>query len=413
MNLHKNIIVILSHGQPSANPRLVKEAISLYKKGYTIKVLYCPISQWADEYDIILFKKYPKIKWIRVGYHQGQQQSLFLYARLRQKIYQFVYKYFGNIYNAAIRSSALFSQELTKKAIRYEADLYIGHNLGALPAIIKAARFYESKAAFDFEDFHRGEDLEGTAHWNKVQQVEDKYIPFLTYATTASNLISHQYKELYPFLDISTINNCFSVAYVPENLTQIQGTGLRLFWFSQTIGINRGLESIITALGSLKEYNIELLLLGTLSATTKNYFLKLVSTAGLKDSSIRFHPSVAESEIVSLAANCHIGLACEIPYIPNRDICLTNKIFMYLLAGNAILFSRTAAQSDFWQQHPDIGVVYEQGNSDQIAQLIKNYINNPSVLNSHRTASLQLGKEIMNWETEQKQLFKLLEYHLQ
>ena len=34
------------------------------------------------------------------------------------------------------------------------------------------------------------------------------------------------------------------------------------------------------------------------------------------------------------------------PHTPNRDICLTNKAFTYLLAGIPVLLSRTTAQSE-------------------------------------------------------------------
>ncbi|HMJ47824.1 MAG TPA: hypothetical protein VK498_10860, partial [Ferruginibacter sp.] len=169
-------IVLISSGQPSANPRLVKEAVSLSEAGYKIKVLYCPLSLWADPFDNILFRSYPKIEWIKVGYHPVNQKWGYRFARARQKSYQLLYKYIGNRFDAAIRSMVLFSQELVREAKKHKADLYLGHNLGALPAVVKAAQSHSALATFDFEDYHRGEDVKDSLHWKKTEQIEGMYV---------------------------------------------------------------------------------------------------------------------------------------------------------------------------------------------------------------------------------------------
>lgn len=40
--------------------------------------------------------------------------------------------------------------------------------------------------------------------------------------------------------------------------------------------------------------------------------------------------------MIRTAANLDFGSAFEQTVSPNRELCLTNKIFSYLLAGNAI-----------------------------------------------------------------------------
>lgn len=152
MQQTKKKIVLISSGQPSANPRLVKEALALVRD-YLVTVIYCPLSPWADAYDKKLFQQYPEIEWVRVGYHPIEEKRKYFLVRLRQKIYQKLSSVLPANAIVAIRSMVFYSQELTATAKLFPADVYIGHNLGALPAVITAAKINNAKAAFDFEDY--------------------------------------------------------------------------------------------------------------------------------------------------------------------------------------------------------------------------------------------------------------------
>jgi glycosyltransferase involved in cell wall biosynthesis len=55
---------------------------------------------------------------------------------------------------------------------------------------------------------------------------------------------------------------------------------LKLFWFSQSIGFERGLEDVIEAIGLLKNQKIELHLLGSFTAALKSAFEKFADEKG-------------------------------------------------------------------------------------------------------------------------------------
>lgn len=402
---------MVSSGQPSANPRLVKEAIALSEAGYNIRVLYCPLSPWVDDFDVKLFQAHPEIKWIQIGYHPHKEKIKYWYARVRQKFFQYLYLLVNDRFDVANKSQVLFSQELIKEAKRNKAELYIGHTLGAIPAVVIAAKKHQAKVAFDFEDFHRGEAEEDSLHWIKTVQTEEKYVPFLSFATTASTLITKQYTSIFPKLSITTINNCFPLSNAVTEVKALPIMPLKLFWFSQTIGEKRGLETVIEAMGKLGGGKISLSLLGNCSVKMKNYFLSIAKNNEVGHQ-LNFLPAVEEKEIVAIAANHHVGLACEVPIVVNRDICLTNKVFMYLLAANAVVFSNTKSQTLFVQENPGIGVVYEQNNAVKLANLLNDYINHPEVLQRQRKHSLQLAKQKLNWEEEQKKLLAIIKQNI-
>lgn len=401
-------IVLVSSGQPSANPRLVKEAVAYSAAGYNVTVVYCPLSPWADVFDQELFKKHPNIDWVCTGYHSVKDQALYLFARIRQKFYAILFK--AGVFNAfiAVRSMALFTQELIATAKSIKGDVYIGHNLSALPAVVAAADALHVPAVFDFEDFHRGENQKGSIHWIKTKMVEDSYVPHLTYATTASPLISETYAELYSNLDVYTINNCFPLRYAQQEVRSRQDDELTLFWFSQFVGKKRGLETVLKAIGLTQSANISLTLLGNCTDTMKTYFMELAKENGLQKEQLKFLPAVSEEKISSIAADYDLGLACEVPQVLNRDICLTNKIFLYLLAGNAILFSNTKAQTLFYQEHPNTGSLYQYDDAKELSKILVQYQQNRALLGKQRESALQLGKQLFNWETEQNQLLQLI-----
>lgn len=400
-------IVLVTSGQPSANPRLVKEAIALFEAGYQVSVIYCSLSPWADVHDEALFKRYPTVNWIRVGRHPYKNRLGYSLARARRKWYEFVFRKIGNRFYAAERALILFSRELKTAACNTRAVLYIGHNLGALPAVVAAARKCMAKAVFDFEDYHRGENSPHSIEALVVKSVEENYVPSLVYATAASPLIAQAYQSHFPELPIYTINNCFPHNYAPEKFPAIQDRSLRLFWFSQYVGKNRGLEQVIAAMGKTGNSDIELSLLGNCSEQLREYLTREAITYGINPSQLHFIPPVSEKDIARIAAEHHIGLAVEVPYIENRNYCLTNKIFMYLLAGNAIIFSSTQAQEQFLQHHPGIGSLFTNGDIKELASIMSAYSNDPAFLNRQRQAAYQLG-QTCNWDSEQKRFLELI-----
>jgi hypothetical protein len=115
---------------------------------------------------------------------------------------------------------------------------------------------------------------------------------------------------------------------------------------------------------------------------------------------MHFRLPVDESEITSIAAQHHIGLSTDIPVTRNRDICLTNKIFMYMLAGNAIILTKTQAHKLLMEEHPGFGNLFNWSDDQELSEILLNYQNNKSTLDHDRDKSFLLGKNVFNWDSE-------------
>jgi hypothetical protein len=231
-----------------------------------------------------------------------------------------------------------------------------------------------------------------------VRDVELKYIPKVKYFTAASPDIANIYKRLFPEINVQTILNVFPINYAPENLVNLPLKPLKLFWFSQYIGRNRGLETVIRAIGILEKYDITLTLLGNVTIELKEYFIKILNECNIDRSKLIFLNPVRESKLVQIASEHHIGIASEVTHNLNRKYCLTNKFFIYMLAGNAIVCSDTLAQKNFLTEVGQIGAFYPEFNQNILSEILEKYIINPELLTSHRLNSFEKSHQKYHWE---------------
>ncbi|HEV7330133.1 MAG TPA: glycosyltransferase [Flavisolibacter sp.] len=387
--------VILSTHQPAANPRALKEYMTLKEQGFAVKYLYSYNYEWSYKVDETKFMeaKLARTDFVQVAGNPHKSPVRYFLSRVIFRVCRTlaaIHPFFRKMAS----SRAAFSLWCTTS--EYPADIYIAHYLGALPAAVRAAKRHRAKLIFDAEDFHRGESGNYTSQVKNIEMVEDRLLPSVNLLTAASPLIAEAYKNLYPEIAIETINNVFSREHL-HPVPAINRGRLNLFWFSQNIGPDRGLEIFIQALNELPEADISLTLLGNLRS--KAYEKELLSIA-IRPSRIYFRSNVPPEEIFSIAAGYDIGLAGELQKCLNRQICLTNKIFTYILSGNCVLASDTPAQKLLLRQCPGIGLTYRHDDPKDLASKINKFYTDREFLYACRQAAAKQGDSVMNWERE-------------
>lgn len=400
--------MLISSGQPGINPRLVKEADALAAHGYEVVVLYQYLSEWATRSDKVLL---PGKQWtaIRVGGSPGgANKLLYHYTRVRYRLSRVLVKVPGLSSLFFLSSAGRCTVELAARAKSVSADLYIAHNLAALPAAVIAAKKNKARSGFDAEDLHRFEisDQPADPEVRLKTAIEDKYLPAVDYMTASSPLIAQYYESLYRHR-VPVILNVF-----PRSRKEFRNTTdtvLHLFWFSQTVGLNRGLQDILKALALLGNYKIDFHIIGNYSEEVKSALMQLHnSAAGADQHRLIFHGTMPPDELLNIADRFDIGLATEPGFSLNNKLALSNKLFTYLRAGLAILVSDTPAQKQFMEEHPATGKTYPIGNALVIAGHIRAYLEDRDLLLSARKSSYDLAKEKYNWETEQEKLIDII-----
>ena len=397
-------IVLISSGQPSLNPRLVKEADALTGAGYDVTVLYAYWNDWGTQHDGQLFAG-KKWKAVRLGGDPEQKRFLWFLSRSIHRFSRLIIERTGDYKSFADFAISRSSYFLKKGAKKHKADLYIAHNLGALPAAASAAARNKKPYGFDAEDFHRQEidDDINSFHYKICSFLEDKYLPGANYITASSPMIADQYAALYK-RPVTTILNAFPRTN-DLSIVKNEKKLLKLFWFSQTIGPLRGLEQVIQAIGQ-SGVKCELHLLGKPVEGYKQSLSELAHDAGIANYNLYFYEPVKASQIFSIASQFDIGLASETGSCLNRDISLTNKIFTYIQCGLAVAASNTNAQIRLLEQYPQTGEVYK--NATELSAILNKYNKNRDLLYQTKTAAYQTGQTELNWEMESEKFLKVI-----
>ena len=178
---------------------------------------------------------------------------------------------------------------------------------------------------------------------------------------------------------------------------------LKLFWFSQTVGPNRGLEDVMAALMLLNDKDIELTLAGRVRQDVLLNFKPIIQALPGR---VLYTGVVDPHSLHELAAEQDVGLALEQKIPENRNVCLTNKIFTYMLAGNAIIFSETDAQKQLNDEH-SLGISFGNANVNALANAIA-YYKDEKKLQVQKEHNIQLAATVFNWEVEGQKLIRVI-----
>lgn len=390
-------IAIVSPKQPGTNPRMRKSADALTDAGYGVHVLYGFNTKWADLSDQAIFEK-AKWSWQRVGGHPTHEAWSYFMTRLKRKWAQT----WENETGSLMPNCADYLRALR----HFNPDLVIGHNPGALPVLTAWKKETRKPILFDAEDFHRAE-----SYWSRVNKshvmaaVEDACIPQVDAMTTASPLISKAYEELYPNQEVVTVNNAFPVNLLQELPKEIYGP-LKLVWFSQVLGLDRGLDSFLKGMSLAPDIPIKLTLIGMSTEEKRNALLHGLTSS---NHTLQFEEPRPEAQLSALISEHEIGLALERPTPKNRDICRTNKLYIYPLAGCHMLVSETKAQNHFLEEWPQTGTAINLNEPSTISSALTWAWDKREELLDRRKSSWLCAKTELNWESESKPLLKLIE----
>jgi glycosyltransferase involved in cell wall biosynthesis len=125
---------------------------------------------------------------------------------------------------------------------------------------------------------------------------------------------------------------------------------------------------------------------------------------GVLRQQIYSHDPEPQSEMIRLAALHDVGLALERKDTENHDLCLANKIFTYLLAGNAVIATATRGQQLIMETIGEAGFSYEPGDVNALVRCLRLWYENRNFLQQAREKSWDWGTRRFNWDLEKKKL---------
>ncbi|MDP1748024.1 MAG: glycosyltransferase [Reyranella sp.] len=399
-------ICIVSPGNLASNPRVLKEADALHGAGYDVTAVVCDYTEELRDFDDKITAKVP---WtvVRVPRPLGERAISIVADRLariiagtgaRVPVVLAGYAHGGPV--SALRRAAL----------AVPADLYIAHYTAGLAAAAPVARHHRAMLGFDAEDFHSGEGGDGPGEafrMKMVETIEATNLPSCAYVTAASPLIGKAYATRYGLasttvlnvfpLDLATASTCAGAA-------SGEATSLRVYWFSQTIGLDRGLQTFLQAMTRTRT-RVTFDVRGGNQWGGGDRLMALARDLGIGDR-VSLLPKAPPDQMVVLAAAYDVGLSLELESTENRRLCLGNKIFTYLLAGLPVVMSDTPAQCNL---APDLGaaaILVSLSDPDTIAAALDRLASSPGALAEAKSVAFRLSRDRYNWNVEKNALLR-------
>jgi hypothetical protein len=383
---------------------MLKAADSLAKAGYAVSVVSTNFEPWAAEADQRL-RQTRQWSWSVVDYSRDSAPFTRWRSSVRFRMSRWLAKQMGPgrlPFAIAARASSRVFPELVRQAGRAPVDMIYGGG-GALAATVAATRNFRVPFAVDLEDFHSGEaaeDSEGTLSNAIAERLENRVFNSAAFLTCASEQIAEAYVQKYGRRPI-VINNTFSLPAAEPDLSRGAGAALKLYWFSQTIGPGRGLEECVQAAG-LAAVKCELHLRGK-PVNGYGAVLERLAANCAKELVIVWHPPIPPDEMVSCCYGYDVGLALEQPQLLNRALCLTNKIFTYILAGLPVVVTDTPGQHSLALDLGRGAWLYRPGDLPRFAEGLRLWAQDNAELQAARKAAWQAACRRWHWEHPQEE----------
>jgi glycosyltransferase involved in cell wall biosynthesis len=400
-------VCFVTPGHLSTDPRLVKAADAVAGRGARVSVVSGRFLPWAMQADAT-FRSRP---WHRVevpfGPHAGRLN--WLAQSLARQAGRVGARLTGS---PRLREAGLHPAlpALARATRGIAADLYVAHNLAALPAAAVAARARGSRYAFDAEDDHVDE-LPDTAAAAAERRLRDDilraWLPGAAFRTASSPMIASALQQRYGCA-FTVIHNVFPLAAAAGLAEPAGAPAPRFYWFSQTIGPDRGLEQWLR-IASCMHTRTRLALRGVPQPRFARRLIAEARALGLPDDAIEWLPVVAPDQVVRSCAGYAGGLSLETETTANHRRCLSNKLFSYLLAGTPAILSSTPAQVELGATLGAAAVLVDLARPQEAADRLDAWLADDARWGASARAAWRAARERYHWEREQQALLALVE----
>ncbi len=388
-------------GHVASCPRAVKFADALSGHGYVVRVFAIQHSEWVSALDAALLASRPWAATLVPHPHGWRRRVLAAEQRLALAAWRCGVRTDG----IAEHSEARWVRPLVAAARRFRPRAWIGFNVPGMLAVDRLARITGAHLVVDVEDDHVGiYPNDAKAERSRLERLLQPVLRRSTHRITTSEEMATVLARRYGG-DFQILHN---VPMIDESaVLPFQERRRSLYWCSQTVGPDRGLEEFLPVFARLPE-DLALTLLGRVDDEFRRDYLARAATAGIAPERIVFQPPVPPGQMMAAARPNLLGLALENCRTENHRCCLANKIFEYLAAGLPVVFSDTPAQARLAAELGDAACLIDLGHPEESAARVRALLDDRQRCARAGAAALAAARSRYCWQVEQEQLLTAL-----
>lgn len=386
------------------NPRVIKEATSLQGSGFDVEVVGGWFHAGLKARDQELARKL-EINFVPV--HDLTVQPVRRFALgLRGRTTRILHSKTGC---ESPWQLGYFASALRKAVCRREADLAIAHSEQALWALAQTS----CRVGVDMEDWF-SEDLPPETRGHRpirlLKNLERETLSRAALSTCTSRAMSDALTSEYNCRAPQVIYNAFPWSDRGAIDGQFKDRKDRklasIHWYSQTLGMDRGLNDLFAAL-PLLNHKAEIHLRGKPVAGFEGWLSERVPDDWR--SRVFVHSLVSNDELLSRIAEHDIGFAGEQKFCQSRDLTVTNKMLHYLLGGLALVASDTAGQREIAARANGAVRIYPAGSASALAREIDALLSSKEALLNAKACALDAAQSEFSWERQAPVLLQSVE----
>jgi len=388
-------ICMITHDTPHIDRRILLQAKTLIENGYDVSIIY-PFGDVNSDFADI------GIKYIPINRQFSVKNGLSFFKKiLRLLLPQKIYTKAKELYFKVAKNDFIdYEDELKAKSLDEKYDMYVAHDLPALPIAHYAAKKNGGKLVYDSHEFFTGQIALKGNRKKFFQDLEKNLIYdvdlFFTVNEDIANLFVQEYGIEKPKVLLNSIEENEQITSVnlhrklgireDKNIILYQGGFLE----------DRNLEILIESAQYLEENNV-LVMLGYsfLEEKLKNIAKKL----NIIDKKVYFMDRVAQKELLNYTAGATVGV---IPY-PDIDLntkyCTPNKMFEFLTAEVPIIANEKLVTVSKILKKLDIGYFISFESPKSIAEGLNKSIFEMKDVSFQE--NIKKAKEKLSWKNQE------------
>jgi glycosyltransferase involved in cell wall biosynthesis len=395
---------MITHDAPYIDRRILLQAKSLVSNGYSVDIVY-PFGEVNHDFQNVGIN-YKCIK------QQLNSRNVIsrLKGNIRKILPQKLYEKLKECYFKVAKTNFIdYESDLLQKSLEGNYDIFVAHDLPALPIAHKAAKTKNAKLVYDSHEFFTEQIALKGNRKTFFQKCEKNLIYDVDLIFTVNSDIANLFFQTYEIKDITILLNSIEEINCSnrKNLHSLLNieSSKKIILYQGGFLEDRNLETLVESAQYLDDNNI-LVMLGY--SFLEDKLKKLASKRNILNKKVYFINRVPQKELLNYTAAATIGL---IPYPAidlNTKYCTPNKMFEYITAEIPIITNQKLVTVSKFLNQFNIGhhISFENPYiiADGINTIMKDLDINKSIKN------IKTAKEALRWEKQEDILLKSYKY---